>query len=173
MIYIDSDGVLADFDRWVIEKDPYILNSYRSGKFDMKIYEILVKHVGEAYLSFKEIEENRYLLDMVRSREDVKVLTALPSPRHIAALGYSQEECDRFASIWTRNKLEWFERRGILEDKIVVSANSSEKCFFCKGPQDILLDDFDRNCKEWREAGGTAIKMHNCWYDSEFLGNFK
>ena len=112
-------------------------------------------------------------LEPIRIRHLVKQYSDHISLPIILIENKKEETINAASAIWTRNKLEWFERRGILEDKIIISENSSEKCFFCKGPQDILLDDFDRNCKEWREAGGTAIKMHNCWYDPGFLGNFK
>ena len=54
--------------------------------------------------------------------------------------------------------------------------NGQNKADFMKTPDGILLDDYGKNCEQWRERGNTAIQikkpMHEHFHefmDMEYL----
>ena len=43
--------------------------------------------------------------------------------------------------------------------RVIFCRNGDNKAFFRKTEQGILLDDYGRNCREWRADGNKAIKI--------------
>ena len=72
-----------------------------------------------------------------------EILTGVPKPeRGIVTVGPDKTE-------WTRRELSSRVKVNIVLRK--------EKIRYCKGPESILIDDYEKNIREWQEAGGTAI----------------
>ena len=87
----------------------------------------------------KEMFDTIY--DKYKSR--CEILTGVPRPaRGITTAGTDKIE-------WTRKNLSPNVKVNIVLRK--------EKIQYCKGPEDILIDDYAKNIREWQAAGGTAI----------------
>jgi len=54
-------------------------------------------------------------------------------------------------------KYEWVRRHVKDGIKHLWLVNGS-KAYACRGPHHLLIDDNDKNCREWEEAGGTVFK---------------
>ena len=56
----------------------------------------------------------------------------------------------------TAYKARWAHR--LLSPDVKVNiVYREQKPEFCKGHQSILIDDYDKNIREWKEYGGTGI----------------
>ncbi len=143
-IYLDLDGVLANFDKRAMG----ILNEchYR--------YDFI--HGGDALWSrlhgtkdfFAGMEKMPRACLLIKAlqgadgklRSDAVVLTALPST--------GAEDTDRQKREWCENHLG--------EEVVVVTCKTKEKPLYCQ-PGDILIDDRTVNREAWEAAGGYFI----------------
>lgn len=149
-VYFDMDGVLANFDRGVRElchREPLV-----QGKCTEEETNALwedVKVVPHFYAQLEPIEGS---LEMLREVYDVlgdrcQILTGVPKPWR--GIEHASED-----------KVEWMHR--LFSPEITVhTVLRKEKRQFCTGPQDVLVDDFIANIKEWERAGGTGILFHD------------
>lgn len=147
-IYIDLDGVLADFDRGVEE-----LAHYHRHDQEEKNEELInsmwdaVRAVEHFYDKLEPIpgalEMFHSICESYGDSCDIEILTGLPKPwRHIP-----DAEAD---------KRKWTAR--ILSPDIVVNAGIREdKVKYCNGPGCVLIDDLNSNIKAWEKHGGTGI----------------
>ena len=58
-------------------------------------------------------------------------------------------------------KVLWLRLHGLKEIPVIVVPYSQSKLEYVDTEDAILLDDFSRNCHEWKNAGKTAIKYRN------------
>ena len=150
-IYIDMDGVLADFDRGVYElcgvarPEP---GKPRTKENDDLMWE-RIKTVEHFY---ERLEPMAGAVEMFSKLWDkygdlVEILTGIPSPkRGITTAGDDKEE-------WAARVLNKNLKVNIVYRK--------DKVNFCKGKDYILIDDLLKNIEEWEAAGGTAILHEN------------
>lgn len=77
-----------------------------------------------------------------------------------------------------RDKLKWLKYYypQIKRKNIIIMRNGQNKADFMKTEKGILLDDYGKNCEQWRERGNTAIQikkpMHEHFHefmDMEYL----
>jgi len=144
MIYIDNDGVNADFNKFVIQQtgSPY---QGKSTWVDLENIDNLfskLEVLPDAYDSVQRI------IDM-QGYSSVEILTALPlltGKLHTAQ----------------RDKVEWI--HNWIDDIIQVNCvqNWRHKAFFVMSKWDILIDDSQRNINEWVAAGGIGV-YHTDW----------
>lgn len=147
-IYIDLDGVLADFDRGVEELAHYHKHDQEE-KNEAYIDSMwaAVRAVEHFYDKLELIpgamEMYHSICESFGSSCDIEILTGLPKPwRHIP-----DAEAD---------KRKWVSR--ILSPDIMVNAGIREdKVKYCKGPDCVLIDDLKSNISAWEEYGGTGI----------------
>lgn len=149
-VYFDMDGVLADFNRGVRElchmEPPEQGN--RTEEQDTAMWDA-IRQVPHFYGQLEPIPGS---VEMVREVYDAigdrcEILTGIPRPRKNIA--HSAED-----------KVAWI-RRLVSEDIVVNTVLRKEKVEFCTGPQDILVDDYGKNIKEWTAVGGTGILFHD------------
>ena len=147
-IYFDMDGVLADFDRGVTELcglEPMPQNiKPRNEQAEDHMWEEIRK--VEHYYDLLEIVPGaKEMFDRLYERygHRCEILTGIPKPRRgIVSAG--------------DDKKAWVAR--LLSDRIKVNiVYSEEKYKYCTGPGCILIDDYDRNIRDWEAAGGTGI----------------
>jgi 5'(3')-deoxyribonucleotidase len=137
-IFIDMDGVLADFDRWRAE----VKDIYPEAVNDETLWDA-VKEVDHFYLKLKPCKDALALMDFLRSlHAPLCILTALPRRATVP-----QAESD---------KREWVKKfiDPHLEFKIgPFSRDKHEHCI----PGSLLIDDNQRNVEQWQQKGGYAI----------------
>ena len=143
-IYFDMDGVLADFNRGVKELcglDP--LNQEKKTEADDDVMWEAIKNVDHFYA---RLELMPGALEMFRSlyeKYDVEILSGIPKPkRGILTAG--------------EDKIFWAHR--MLDPNLKVNiVYREEKKNYVTGPDCVLIDDLQKNIKEWTESGGTGI----------------
>lgn len=143
MLYIDLDGVMADFNKAVLQHT----GSEYSGKDTWEILE----NIPNLFYNLEVLPDAYYALNFIeRNFIPYEFLTALPLPTKEL---YS-------AHI---DKVRWVQRKLHSDAQVnCVSHRSQKKYFVQNGKQDILVDDMLDNCLEWQEAGGIAI-YHRNW----------
>ena len=147
-IYIDMDGVLADFERGVRELCNMQASS-QAGKdedpgYDDRMWEAIRK-VDHFYDRLELMPGAKEMFDLLYGRygDRVEILTGIPREER----GIVTAKEDKIA--WTRRLLS--------EDAAVHAVCRKHKQDYCTGPEDILIDDREKTIREWREKGGTGI----------------
>lgn len=143
-IYLDLDGVFANFDKKVME--------IMGGKWDRKSNHIWgpLSREHRVFWHLELIPDALRLISMLR-HHDLEFLTALPMPTGALATAKDDKEAwirkhiSRTIPINTieggKNKVRWLERT----------------------PGAVLIDDFERNINLWNAAGGIGVlhETHN------------
>lgn len=138
MIYIDLDGVLANWEKWMSEIDE---NWDCSREYANKIIEERYK---DCFKDSEVISEN---LKLIPEDGDFRILTARP---YIPELNRSKH-CRLL-----KNKIEFCKKLGIPPHKVITVNAPSEKLVYCE-EGDILYDDNPNTIKEWNKLGGIGI----------------
>ena len=144
-VYIDSDGVLADFEGWIRKYDPELLHP---------VYKTAIKHMSEAFRVSEVID--RGLIEFIKNNKDAYVLTAVPSIEHIEPYNDTDYSSEAIQNIFIHNKRIWFESVGIPLEQVIIVTRRSDKVKYSNS-EALLIDNYEKNCKEWRESGGTAV----------------
>lgn len=147
-IYFDMDGVLADFERGINEicGMDMPIQGLSTDEEDNRMWEA----VKEADHFYDNLEPMKGAIDMYRelsSKYDCEILSAIPKPhRGIATAG--------------EDKRNWVCR--VLSPSMNVNiVYSQDKKNYAKDKGTILIDDLDKNIKEWENCGGTGIKFES------------
>lgn len=146
-VYIDMDGVLADFERGVQELAgmmPTPINGRRDAGYDDRMW-TAIRKVEHFYGRLKPMPEARAMFDAIRAGfgDRCEILTGIPKPRR--GILHARED-----------KLEWVRR--LLDKDIVTNVVlREEKPRYCTGRDCVLIDDSERNIFEWESTGGTGI----------------
>ena len=147
MIYLDMDGVLADFKRGVLELC-HMEAQDQNGKMDPETENRMWEKIRTTEHFYNRLElmpGAKEMFDAIYSKYRIRceILTGVPRPgRGITTAG--------------QDKIAWTHRLLSPEVKVNIVLRK-EKILFCKGPEDILIDDYAKNIREWQAAGGTAI----------------
>ena len=147
-IYLDMDGVLAEFDRGVAELC-HMQASSQAGKdndagYDDRMW-AAIREVDHFYDRLELMPGAKELFDRLYGKygDRVAILTGIPKPKR----GIVTARDDKIA--WTHR---------LLSDKIRVNVVYREqKPQYCRGKESVLIDDRESNIREWREMGGTGI----------------
>lgn len=147
MIYFDMDGVLADFNKHVLEliEDPVCLDQQQnSHQDDEKIWEA-IRSDPHFYLNLEPISEgvNLFYALWKRTDENCAILSALPKPHR----NIPNADSDKRA--WAKKYLP--------KDVQVNLVTRADKPLFCKSKNDVLIDDRKDNIENWEKMGGTGI----------------
>lgn len=150
MTYVDSDGVLADFDSFIASKDPTAVG------VGNKITRIMYEYADELYLNFNQMPGSEYLFEQIRNNKDWFVLTAVSKVERLMRV-CSEEDAIACIAKFKENKYKWFERHGIDRTKVIIVDSADDKVCYCKSGNDILYDNFEKNINLWNAAGGKGI----------------
>lgn len=153
-LYLDMDGVLADFDtaaRALIRatKEEQ-LEAQQTGRWpDHKWRQIADREHFYAELPKMPLADELVEL-AVKFRDnldyDVKILTAIP---------HNNDMHEAF-----HDKVDWMNQHyGQYGFRVHFGPYSEDKQHHCTSSDDILVDDRTSNCNEWRKAGGTAVQV--------------
>jgi 5'(3')-deoxyribonucleotidase len=137
-IYIDMDGVLADFDGWKLEyakTHPEILTS--KDEFWRK-----ASKVDRLYYNLKPMPEAKQLMTYLQSLNiPLAILTALPRKSSIPSAEADKQQ-------WVRENL------GDIEFNVGPYAKNKQRF---SGAGLMLIDDKIENVQEWEAKGGIGI----------------
>ncbi|MCD9096147.1 5' nucleotidase, NT5C type [Luteimonas fraxinea] len=144
-LYIDLDGVMADFDGAF----PAIFGLDHRSLADEEMWTRINGHAS----FFRDLPPMQGAIEFFRSVEHLRpvILTACPKSNyaHVAAQNRA----------WVREHLS----QTCLVLPVLGGRN---KALFMRQPGDILIDDWAKNCEAWSEAGGFAIKHEGDWIDT-------
>ena len=143
-IYFDMDGVLVDFFRGIRELcgiEPSDQNNM-SKEQDEAMFAAMRK-VDHFYLQLKPMPGALELLKELCQRygDRVEILSAIPKPER--GILHAKED-----------KLQWV-KEFIGDIKVNIVLRKEKQDYAGKGR--ILIDDTERNIREWEEAGGSGI----------------
>ena len=145
-IYFDMDGVLADFDRGVLELCGMeaLDQETRSPAEDDLMWEAIRK-VDHFYDKLELMPGAKKMFDAVYGTfgDCCEILTGIPKEKRGIVTAAEDKIC-------------WMKR--ILSDQVKVNVcYRAEKIEKCTGPETVLIDDLEKNIREWQDAGGTGI----------------
>lgn len=147
-LFLDLDGVLADFDSGFVETFKV---DHRNGMEKKEMWKCIFGH-DEFFYNLKPMAGFSRLLAAAQylyttgKVQRVCVLTACPKTQfeHVAD-----------------QKKRWI-RSHISEDIMVIPTYQSEtKPVYIQNAGDILVDDWSKNCEAWEAAGGAAVKYED------------
>lgn len=143
-LYLDLDGVLADFDGAF----PEVFGLNHREMADDEMWAKINAH--ESF--FRDLPPCPGALDFFREVEHLQptILTACPKANYAHVAVQKRE--------WVRHHLS----RTCLVLPVMGGAN---KPLFMHQRGDILVDDYGRNTAAWEAAGGVAI-LHRNWQDT-------
>lgn len=151
MIYIDLDGVLADLDGWIAERDPAAVKGER--EFNL----FALHNYKTTFLESPLISKNLELIYY----KDYRILSALPKPenffKYAEEVRIDRKEVIRRYQHLMRNKLNWIAKQGLKVENAIIVFGSHLKAAYCQSSEDILYDDFQKNVDAWNAAGGKGI----------------
>lgn len=149
MIYLDMDGVLADFngstnkilkemgcqDDWKVEVEkPYW------GMIGLSIKDI--------YARLEVLPDAMELVEFCLSQtDDVEILTAIPRRAHFP------DAVD--------HKREWINKNFPMIKHVNYGPYAKDKQYHCRRNSDILIDDSEINIEQWNAKGGIGILHMN------------
>jgi hypothetical protein len=145
-IFLDNDGVLADFDGHCIAlfgKSPRELG-------DVELWRLVNQDASAFWSGIPVMPRAQELIDIARPH-GLTILTGCP---------YDVTDNTRICPIAQAHKPSWIEQHfgpGIP----VITCFSRDKPLHMSAPRDILVDDFIVNIKRWQAAGGKTV-----WYQN-------
>ena len=147
-IYLDLDGVLADFEKGVQDichLEPLSQNGRRRDpKHDDLMWDAIRK-ADHFYDRLELAPGAKELFDLIYGKygECCEILTGIPrKERNIVTAEQDKRE-------WTRRMLS--------ETVRVHTVSRKDKIQYCSGPETVLIDDREKTIREWQALGGTGI----------------
>jgi len=157
-IYLDMDGVIADF--WA---GLFALCGVCSKEYLPDKHESIQALKGTNFFgTLPDFETSRTLINYVRDYGDWGIITA-PLRDDFANCAY-----------WKRIWLERFEYMPEDITKFIVTKKKQVHALNKDGSPNILIDDSDWNIEPWRKKGGIAIKYEALYDDVyELIGKIE
>jgi 5'-nucleotidase len=139
-LYIDLDGVMADFDRYFVESFGVASNTLD----DPTLWKWINGH-GNFFRNLPLCEGAVDFFNSVRHLNPT-ILTACPKTNYTVA---------------AVQKRAWVYENLSADITVIPMMGGKNKVLFMHSPGDVLIDDFEKNCIPWREHGGIAIQHKN------------
>ena len=139
-LYIDLDGVMADFDKYFLEEF-----GVESNKLDDPTLWKWINSHGNFFRNLPVMEGALEFFKWVEHLDPI-ILTACPKSNYTTA---------------AVQKRQWVYEHISKDITVIPMMGGKNKCLFMHSPGDILIDDFEKNCIPWREHGGIAIQHTN------------
>jgi hypothetical protein len=143
IVYVDLDGVLVDLVSGLSKAVGKELSLDRKAEFTEEFYKFInsmdVKYVAEFWRDLPQTKDCEKIWNTVKYYKP-KILTSVS---------------DNVGGVYGK-ELWCFTNLGITSDYVYCSRKSYEKKNYAS-KMSLLIDDYDKNIEQWREAGGTAI----------------
>ena len=142
-VYFDMDGVLADFEGYVQKHGIfYVPHDTRDKEADAKMW-AEIKKVERFYFQLEPIAGALELFQQLNKKYHCEILSAIPKA-HWGLVGTAED------------KRAWIAKY-LGEDVEVNIVYREQKKDFAKGTDCVLVDDLEKNIREWTACGGTGI----------------
>lgn len=141
-IFFDMDGVACNFDKQfeILSGMHPILFESTYGK--SRFWKLINAEGSKFWSEMEWMPGGEDLWNFVLNNFEHVVILTRPSSQKSSEIG---------KRIWVKNHMPQID-----SDKDVFMAHHG-KAPFCKGPNDVLIDDFTVNINPWNEAGGIGI----------------
>lgn len=137
-LYLDLDGVLADFDTHYKAQFPH---RTLTGDLTNEEWQEIHDH-GTFFLDLPQCQGAHRLFQELWSWRPI-ILTACPPSNYQAV---------------ARQKREWVRKNFGSAVTVLPVIGGTNKPMFMHTAGDVLIDDFGKNCRAWVAEGGRAIK---------------
>lgn len=137
-LYVDLDGVLADFEGGFFDAYGVNTNAYTDNDMWPMVYKI-----PNFFYKLDFIPSGQRLWSVIKKYKPI-ILTGLPSSKPVGKVSNEDQK-----KLWVKEKL------GPYVPCIVLP--SKDKQLHAK-PHHILIDDRTKNIEQWRAAGGIGIQ---------------
>jgi len=137
-IYLDLDGVLADFDTHFKEYFGANPNDFS----DDEMWK-MINGYDQFYANLPLMPGAKTLFQVLFNRFDVTILSACPRSNYKNAAMQKRQ--------WVRTNLS-------TDVTVIPMMGGVNKGLFMHEAGDILIDDMEKNCVAWEELGGVAIQ---------------
>ena len=139
-IFVDLDGVLADFDAKVEE----LVGPDWKKMPDKDLWKFLKDNYQNFFALLDKMPQGAQLwkgiLELAKKANyDVKILTAIPRRSSVPSA--------------EKDKIEWFKKHYSAKHEVKIGPFSGDKWKHVKTSYDILIDDRADNIKDWEEKG--------------------
>lgn len=147
-IYLDMDGVLADFEKGVQDlchMEPLSQNGKRRNPKQDDLMWDAIRMTDHFYDCLELMPGAKELFDLLYGKygDRCAILTGIPRK-------------ERSITTAEQDKRDWTRR--LLSDTVKVYAvNRKDKQQYCTGPETVLIDDLEKTIREWQALGGTGI----------------
>lgn len=147
-LFIDLDGVMADFDTYFVSH----FQTNHKKLTEIKMWEMIEAH-GSFFKDLPPCAGAIEFFNEIKDRNPI-ILTACPKTfYHNSAL----------------QKRKWVREHLSTDVLILPILGGKNKALFMHNYKDILIDDFESNCVSWRNYGGYAIEHKTFELTSEIL----
>ena len=142
-IYVDMDGVVADFDKRFTDLSGMSPSEFESKNGKNAFWDFIdVKHKLAFWIGIPPMSDAQSLMDFV-SKHDYEMLTA-PSIKKESLMG---------KGLWMRN----WTKKGLFSSKPKVNYKPAKNKHQFAAPNHILIDDKQSTIDSWNAAGGIGI----------------
>ena len=142
-IYVDMDGVVADFDKRFTDLSGMSPSEFESKNGKNAFWDFIdVKHKLAFWVGIPPMSDAQSLMDYV-SKHDYEMLTA-PSIKKESLMG---------KGLWIRN----WAKKGLFPSKPKVNYKPAKNKHHFAAPNHILIDDKQSTIDSWNAAGGIGI----------------
>jgi hypothetical protein len=153
-IFLDCDGVLADFDKKALEILGCLPRDFEGQAGEDSLWEKLYS-VPEFFYSLEPMKD---MEELVRGVEALgyfpTVLTGIPKPRE-----------HQLSSVPASDQKRKWVSKYLGSQYPVITCRSVNKCLSIKNPGDVLIDDWAKYMSRWQQHGGHFI-LHEYATDS-------
>ena len=155
MIYLDVDGVIADFEMGVRALGWAAGDSEQLEEFMARNYEQIFRTAPPT--NNMRFFQQMYQAQIACSVNRMKLLTAMGSH-------YKKEHIQTVKE----NKYWWLEQFGFLREDIIIVPQAADKLKYCQ-PGDVLYDDKRWTIERWKQVRGHGflVYYHPSWSSNE------
>jgi hypothetical protein len=151
ILYLDMDGVLADFEKQYLEYNGITIEEAREHRPRKEFYKYWENFIsGNQFALLPKYKGCDKLLDFVRTLDlRIEILSSSGGP-------------GKHMDVWSQ-KNKWLEKYGINYKANIVPGARYKKNY--ASPEALLIDDTEKNITHFLQAGGHAI-MHTSAEDT-------